>query len=166
MQAAHKMVSQKLISIAKNLGHRVIASSVFRNKLPDAWQYDNDVFYEGTEPKIEKIEEDDDWIEYNLGFFYDGLKCGINLCVTILAYDKKVVEIKATYNGYVVYAEVEGEVKAYAPFPAWEDAMNMFYEAATAREKVNLKKEKEEEREKNKKLFSHFWQAFRMAWGY
>ena len=166
--AIKNQIAPKMISIAKNLGQKIVGTTIFDNRLSDAWRADDNGFFYDNSAEIHTVEEDDgeNWTEYDVGFAFDGLKCGINLCITCMAFDNKVVEIKATYNGYLVFAEIEGVVKAYAPFPAWEDALNMFYEGAIIREKHNHDKERKEKEKERRKRFAKFWEAFKNLWNY
>lgn len=162
IEATKKQVSSKLNNIARSLGNPIIASTAFNNYLPDAWALpDEDVIYDPT-----VIHDAEEWEEENRGFHFDGLKFGVNLVITSLMYGKQVVELKATYNGYLVYAEIEGDLRAYAPFAVWEENMEMFYEGAIAKEKSRMQAEKEQAKEDLKKRFSNFWKSFRMLWGY
>ena len=163
IEATKKQMTQKLLLIAKYLGRPIIAQSVLGTKLEDPWRLEEDIIYDPTNLPIQ---DPDEWSTTERGFHFDGLSCGINLCVTALMYDRKVEELKATFNGYMVFAEAEGALKAYAPFPAWENAVNMFYEAAVQKEKKRLLQEKEQRQEENRKKAAGFWQKFRMLWGY
>src|SRR5579859_4863541 len=163
LEAAKNQMTQKLLSIAKNLGSQIIAQNIFHNKLIDVWHLDDEIIYDPT--NIQEIDEDE-WNTSDLGFHFDGLKCGVNLCITAMIYDNKLNEIKATYNGYITYAEIDGELKSYAPFPAWENAVDMFYEAAVQMEKKKAAKGKAIRQEENRKKMDSFWTKFRRLWGY
>lgn len=163
MEATKKQITQKLLCVSKYLGRKITAQSMFADPLRDHWQTDEDLIYD---PNHISTNDPDDWTITDRGFYFDGLKCGINLCVTVLLYDDKVSELKATYNGYLVYAEIEGEVKAYAPFPAWENALDMFHEAAVQVEKKRMMEHKEIRQEDNRQKMQSFWQKFRMLWGF
>lgn len=156
-------MTKKLLTIAENLGKKIIAQSVVGNKLDDPWRLeDEDMVYDPTVIH----EADEDWSSTDLGFHFDGLKCGINLCITAMLYDNKLSELKATFNGYVVFCEEEGELKAYAPFPTWENAVEMFYEAALDIEKKRLLRAKEVRQTASKERMNEFWSLFRRLWGY
>lgn len=140
IESVEKKITQKLESISKNLGRPIIS------------EYGVD-------------EEDLPITEY-LGHYFDGLKYGINLCITCMIYEDKLVDIKATYNGYLVYHEIEGTLEAYAPFPEWENALEMFYEGTKKTDKQNIIKERENARKINMKLAYSFWEKFRHTWGF
>jgi hypothetical protein len=163
IESTKKRITQKLLMISKYMGRPIISQSVIGD-LEESWhrQGDYGLLYDPT-----KIYDAEDVGEpYDRGYHFDGLKCGINLCITVMVFDNKISELKATYNGYLVFAEMEGELKAYAPFPAWEDAMDMFYEGAVQMEKKKMEQEKAKRQEANKRAFSSYWQKFRMLWGY
>lgn len=158
IQATKNQTTVKLYNIAKYLGKPIISQSIFN----DAPQEDP-IFYDGN--KID-VRDPDDWNTIEYGMYFDGLKYGVNLCITALIYDGKLDELKATYNGYLVYAESEGELKAYAPFPSWERPVDMFYEAAIQAEKEKAKQEQIQRRETNRKKMSDFWKKFKSLWGF
>lgn len=163
IEATKKQITKKLFCIAKQMGRPIISQSIVRNKFNEIWRYEEDFIYE---PQT-LVQEPHEWDTLDMGYYFDGgLKCGLNLCVTAMVYDEKLSEIKATYNGYLVFAEAEGELKAYAPFPLWEEATDMFYAAALEKEKQYLLKEKESRKERNKQKMFSFWQKFRAIWGY
>ena len=163
IEATKKRLTQKLITIAKYMGRPVIAQHVISNKLDDPWQLQDEVMV--YDPTTNILNAEDSYTS-DLGYHFDGLKCGINLCVTSMYFAGKVSELKATFNGYLVFAESEGELKAYAPFPVWENAMDMFYEGAIVQEKKRLSEEKQKRQEDNKRQMGTFWTRFRMLWGY
>lgn len=162
IQATKKELTKKLTTIAQMLGKPIIAQSSLSTKLDDPWSLEDPFIYD---PVVNIREADDDWNTSERGYYFDGLKCGLNLCVTVMSYDSKITDIKATWQGYLVYLEVDGELKAYAPFDAWEDVLNMFYQAAVARQKKREEVEKKEKAEENKRKVSQFWERFRQYWG-
>jgi hypothetical protein len=167
IEATKKQLTQKLVCISKYLGRSIIAQTLFNKDFDDR---EEDFIYDREIPMM-RFSEDrtyavSEWEDKETGFHFDGLRCGINLCVTALIYDNKLEELKATYNGYLVFAEVEGELKAYAPFPAWEDAVEMFYEAAIQKERKTLLEENAKKKQQNQEKMKGFWQKFRMLWGY
>lgn len=168
IEATKKQLTQKLVLISKYLGRPIIAQTLFSRDFDD--RQEEDFIYDRNIPMMEFSEDRQyavsDWEDRDTGFHFDGLRCGINLCITTLIYDNKLDELKATYNGYVVFAEVEGELKAYAPFPAWEDAVEMFYEAAVEIERKKLMEQNAKKKLENQEKMKSFWQKFRMLWGY
>jgi hypothetical protein len=162
-QATKKQVSLKLTNVARVLGKPIISQSVFNNYLSDAWNMPGeDMVYDDNHV----YEADEDSSDTHRGWYFDGLKFGINLCVTALVYHDRVVELKATYNGYVVFAEIEGNLKSYAPFPAWEDAVNMFYEGSVTVDRRRQQEESLRKKEEFSKRWGEFWKSFKMLWGY
>lgn len=163
IEAAKKQVTKKLLCISTNLGKPIISQSFIGNKLYGTGHLQEDLIYD---PNRIPIQEPEDWSSVEHGYYFDGLRCGINLCITAMIYDGKVDELKATYNGYLVYGESRGELVAYAPFPTWEDAVDMFYEGALQAEKAKLLKEREEKKEKNRQKMSIFLDKFKSLWGW
>lgn len=161
IEATKKQITAKLFCIAKNLGKPIISQGLFSNPLVNVWETENDMIYDPN-----KVMDADNWDTHQLGYSFDGLKCGINLCVTALCEHDKLSEIKATFNGILVFAEMDGEIKAYAPFPAWEQPLMMFYDAATTSEKKKVEEQKEEIRISNQNKLSKYWEKFRKLWGY
>lgn len=164
-EATRKQINVKCNCIARSLGKPIAARSMFTNYLPDVWALptEDDMIYDPS-----RIREAEEWENSgeDLGWAFDGLRFGINLCIHAMTYEKRVVELKTTFNGYLVYAEIEGQIKAYAPFPAWENHVNMFYEGALAQEKTRLDKEKQLKLAEKKRRFANFWESFRLLWGY
>jgi len=162
VEATKKQVTQKLLMIAKYLGKPIISQSTFGDKYFDPYYREEEMIYDD---KL-SVQDPDEWTTVERGYHFDGLKVGINLVITSQTYDEKVSELKATYNGYLVFAEVEGELKAYAPFPVWEDAVNMFHEAAIQVEKKRLVEQRVVRIDDNRQKMEGFWNKFRMLWGY
>lgn len=163
IDATKKRLTQKLMLVAEYLGKPIVAQSAFGDRYFDPYVREDPMIYDDDPIPVH---DPDEWSTSERGFHFDGLKVGINLVVTALTYDGKLDELKATYNGYLVFAEIEGELKAYAPFPAWEDAVDMFYEAALQREKKRTVEKREQRQEENRQKMQSFWQKFRMLWGY
>lgn len=161
--AIKKQVSQKLQSIARNLGKPILSQNYMHSKMNNVDDMDHELnmIYDPIQ-----IDEMADWHVTENGYYFDGLKYGVNLSIIALIYEDKLFELKATYNGYLVFAEIDGILKAYAPFPLWENAMEMFYEGSSQREKKRIAKEREEKKEMNKKRMQSFWEKFRHSWGF
>jgi len=154
-EATRKEVSKKLQTIVKAFGRPIIEQFVPYNVLPDFW--------ETEAPEIPEISDDTIYLK---GYYFDGLSRGMNLCIKCTIHDNHMAELRATFNGYQVFLESDGELKSYAPFPTWEDAMERLYTYAkpTAEEKIKDDKLKQKETEKKKAL--SMMQKFRLLWGY
>lgn len=156
IEAREKSMTPKLILIAKNLGQPMISQNENVTFLPDSW----------TLPDDDELPEHGDWNLETLGYYFDGLKCGINLTVKTLIYEDQPHEVKATYNSYLVYLEEEGRLRAYAPFKVWEDAIEMFYEAAIVAEQKKIKREKEEKKKQDKVRTRGILSRLRDLWNF
>lgn len=155
IEATKKDIANKAIIISKSLGKPIIA------------QYDD------YSPLFETSFEDEeefptgDCYEKEIGYFFNGLYYGINLEITCMKYtDKKMAEIKITWNGYPVFLETDNKIEGYAPHKSWEDKFEMFYEAALDRDRKSKIKLAESEKEKSKSLFAKMIKEFKMLWGY
>lgn len=161
LEAARKEVSKKLTLVVKYLGKPITEQSSNYNPLPDMWMLD------GEEENNDFILDSDEYMsDYNKGYYFDGLKYGINLCIKALIYEEKAREIKATFNGYLVFTEESNEIAGYAPFPEWENAMNMFYEAALVKEDADLTIIKQDAKEEKRKEVNSIIKMLRYFWGY
>ncbi len=167
MEALKKQIGTKLTVIAQNLG-RTVASAGQRQVDPRYWE-EQDGWY--TEDFNEIKTADDDWVEYETGWYFDALRFGVNLSVLVLTTrdestnDYRVIEIKATYNGYVVFAEIEGKIKAYAPFKAWEDPVENIFVSADRADKRRKEREKIERVKESKSKLDQVWKMVRLLWG-
>lgn len=163
IKSVTEKVPLKLYTIAKILGKPVVTQhndvKEF-NTDRDGWIYD----------PIE-YEEITDWATSLSGFYFDGLRYGVNLCILTSGYTEDenkfvLTEIKATYNGYVVFHETDGELQAYAPFAGWETYLNSFYEAADQKEKKMSADKIKERKENNQSKINEFFQKFKNLWGF
>jgi hypothetical protein len=169
MEAIKNQIGNKLTVIAQNFGQPVVSSG-FRQTNPKYWEQE-DGFYVENFQEIQTVEETDDWVEYEMGWYFNGLRFGVNLEVLVLLSEEsehgvhKIVEIKASYNGYVVFAEIEGKIKAYAPFKAWEERLNDIHDAASRADKRRKHREKIQQTEESKTKLNKVWKMVRMLWG-
>lgn len=155
IEANEKKITNKLYSVAKVLGRSIISQNESGTFLQDVWKLPDD-----------ELPEYDDWEQQQHGFYFDGLKCGINLCIKAIVYDEMLYEIKSSYNGYLVYHEEEGQLRAYAPFPEWENQLEMFYEASVLKEQRITQHAKQEKEEQKRKRGESFFKMIRSLWGY
>lgn len=75
-------------------------------------------------------------------------------------------DLRATYNGHVVYHEVEGELQAYVPRPDWESLMEHLYGQAKQIAESRTAAAKEKERGRLLRQASEFVQNLRSTWGF
>jgi len=158
-EAAKKEVSKKLQTIVRYLGRPVVEQISNVRNLPDFWEL------EENEDDFRALMADEDIREVLVGYYFDGLKCGINLTIQTLIYEDKIVETKAHYNGYPVFCESEGRLEGYAPFDEWENHLNMFYSAAIPVEQAQKTEAKKISREINKRENKEALNKFKRIWG-
>jgi hypothetical protein len=149
IEATKKKVSLKLCTIAKYMGSPIIGEYGY-------------IFPE--EDGILDLNEDIN--ESHLGWSYDSLRSGINFEIVIRSYGEKINLVKATYNGYIVYNEEDGDIKGYAPKNDWEHHVDKLYERAKQYEKTALTIEHEKEKEMLKEKKKTFFQKLKEVWGY
>jgi hypothetical protein len=154
IMAARKEVAKKLYTIVKAYGKPVIEQSVPYNSLPNYWELDA--------PELSEIGEEDISLR---GYYFDGLRSGVNLCIKMTIYDGRAVEVQCDYNGYMVFSEENGVVKAYAPFDTWENAVDKLYTNAKPVETRKIQEEKEKQKEVDKKKVLTIMEKLRLLWG-
>ncbi len=163
IEAIKKQIGTKMTVIAQNFGKPIVASGI--NHSPtDQIREENGFFIEDF-AGIRTAEESEEWNEYEMGWYFDGLRFGINMSILILVMEDRVVEIKGTYNSYVVFSEVENKVRSYAPFPKWEKALEDLYEGASKADRRKKERLKQEELENKKNQMSKVWQMLKTMWG-
>lgn len=158
-EAAKKEISKKMQIIARYLGRPVIEQISTARDLPNFWEL------EDNPDDFRIVEADENMREVLRGYYFDGLKYGVNLTIHTLTYEDKVKEIKAHYQGYLVFQESEGELQGYAPFTSWENHLNSFYEAALPVEQKQIIHEKEVKKESNKKKMQALMKRLKLIWG-
>jgi len=168
MEAIKKQIGTKLTVTAQNFGQPIVSAG-YRQTNPNYWE-EKDGFYVEEFNEIHTVEDNEDWLEYDMGWYFDGLRFGVNLSILVLTAPednerKRVVEIKATYNGYVVFAEIEGKIKAYAPFKLWEEPLNDIYIGATKADNRRKEREKIQKSKEAKGKLEKVWKMVRMLWG-
>ena len=158
-KALKENVAGKLTTIARYLGKPIISQhgTIWRN---DAYQYDvND--------------GDDDYREHLLGYMYDGLPSGMNFQSKILIYVDEddeskftVEELRATYNGHLVFHEAEGRLQSYFPSPLWEDFMEKIYQTAFAAEERSERAARDAKITKKRAEAKGFVETLRRLWNF
>lgn len=97
-----------------------------------------------------------------VGWHFDGLSRGMHMEIW---YEPESCEIKVTYKGYLVYKDIKSEIQCYAPFPEWEEKIDMLFELARKIQRKNRELEKQERNEKSEKKKLTWLQRFRLQWG-
>lgn len=148
----------KLGCILRNMGQPIYQEGggfIDTNYLDAPWYED---FSDGNSDIADP--EDEDILV--LGWHFDGLTSGVQLEIRYL---DKTKELMASWKGRMVYQEVRGELRAYAPGDEWEGAVDRLYQGAKKRDRVALQREKEEEAAKDMKEKLGFLAALKRLWG-
>jgi len=146
LEAAQKDIAGKLRTVVEIFGDPITRQVESTFILPDLWELE--------QPEMNEMDEDVSISE--IGKVYDGLRQGLHFWIK---YDMVMDELKASWKGYDVYHEVDGEVECYVPFPEWEDNLNGLCINAI---KLKKQRRKPEISEKEK---SNFLGKLRKFWG-
>jgi hypothetical protein len=161
IEAVKKQLTLKLMTVVKSLGQgiygdfgcgREFSSTAYD---PDAWLTE-DERSKGGMPTA----NDDDYSD--MGYIFDALNMGHNFEVRWMGWEK---ELRAKYNGHVVYLDVEGKLRAYVPNATWEGLTDRLYELAKPIDERARQKEKEESQQSYFKQAAKFLKELREAWG-
>lgn len=162
----------KLGIIVRNLGSPIIrqGTGFFEESfLDDPYEDFKDDVYETTASnqqgplayKDEILDLSDDFVQ-NEGYIFDGLSRGMHMEIQYHGSNHKLT---VTYQGFVVYKEIAGELEAYAPNQEWEDMIERLYTAAKKQEKFSDKQKRLELAEKVKEKKMTFWNRLKQRWG-
>lgn len=152
--ASRKEIAKKLLVIVRAFGRPIIEQTMPYTSLPNFWEIDA--------PEIPEMTDDNVLLR---GYYFDGLTRGINLCIKVAMYDSQIGELTCNYNGYRVFTESEGELKSYAPFASWEDAVDRLYGYAVPIDEKKTIEQKEKKKESDKKKALTIMQKLRLLWG-
>jgi len=155
MKNGYMGLEGKFAIIARNLGSPIIQQGDFFES-----HYENDPFYEFDQEEIQTLDENDN--SRQVGVFFDGLKYGINMSITLSEYLR---EIKCVWEGKTVYLEVAGELEGYVPNSDWEakiEHLNLIAKKAEIKNKINEKQKTLEEVDKKKNQIINY---LRDKWG-
>ena len=160
-QATKRQISPKLMTVARSLGQSVFGDMGFGSGLggspydPEAWMSD--------EEKGEDLPTAGDGDPSDMGLIYDALNIGHNFEIRYMKHDKQV---RAKYDGRIVFLEEEGKIKAYVPNPVWEELLDRIYAKAKPVEETRKIKEKQESKEGFVKQANKFLKELRESWGF
>lgn len=161
IEATKKQITLKLMCIVRNLGQGIYGDVGFGAGLggssldTEAWMT--------PEERGEEMPTAEDGGEYSdMGYLFDALNIGHNFEVRWLVHDR---ELLAKYNGYTVYQEEEGKLKAYVPNKVWEDLMDRLYVRAKPVEEVNKTDAKKEHDAGFFRQAAKFMKELRDSWG-
>jgi len=153
VKAVLDKVTLKLMTVAEHLGKPIMSegpAAIFPTVVPEWGAEEEDIrSWDGESNR--------------LGYIYDSLHLGQNLEVRWLETD---AELRATYDGHVVYHEVEGELQAYVPRPDWEALMDHLYQQAKQVAESRTAEAKEKERGRLLRQAGEFVQNLRSTWGF
>jgi len=161
VEATKKQLSKKMLCIAKYSGHKMYSEFGFGSGSMST-QYDSDDWLtEGEKGYANLPEATDDFFEY--GYVFDALNSGHNLEIRYMSGDN---ELRTTYNGYVVYLEIDGKLRAYVPHNNWEEVVERLYQKAKVKEELVVKEEKIESESKFMREATKFLKELRDSWGF
>lgn len=155
IEATRKELTKKLHVIVKAFGRPVVEQTVQYSMLPDFWEMDAPDILEAGEDAV-----------YLKGYYFDGLRRGINLSIKLMFYDSRPAELDVHYQGYRKYLEVEGELKSYIPETEWENAVDRLYGYARPVESSKSKLEQENRKESELRKAKGLMERFTALWGY
>jgi hypothetical protein len=146
-------------TIVRNLGQPIIAhggGALYESTTADYL----DIYGEVEEEEIPTIDEDVSVQE--LGWHWDGLKFGIHAEIRYLI-DKK--ELLVTWQGFPVYAEVQGELEAYNPTGEWQEKLEPVYRMAKRKEAQYRHQVTTEKRQESRAASLSWLEQLRQRWG-
>lgn len=149
--------SGKLGSICRYLGDEIKGVG---GTLYDSYEYDFDSWGEEDPDELPTAGIDDP--VYKMGYLFDGLNRGMHLEIKYLAYEKKLT---CHYKGYEVYREIEGDLKAYAPFSEWETLIDKLYKITQTTARAKKKQLAKDEKAEKLTHAAGFLQKLRERWG-
>ena len=149
--------SGKLGSICRYLGEAIkgVGGSLY-----DSYEYDFDTWGEEDPDELPTMETDTS--VYSMGYLFDGLSRGMHLEIKYLSYEKKLT---CHYKGYEVYQEVEGDLRAYAPFDEWEVLIDKLYKITQTTARAKKKQIAKEEKAEKLTYAVGFLQKLKKRWG-
>jgi hypothetical protein len=150
-----------------------------RTEMPSAYPEDNEN-YAGL-PTMEMLDEMGQpvnepegygWTQKNssrqgasvttIGWHFDGLNRGMHLEMKYLEGESEII---VHYKGHLVYKEVGGDLKTYAPLPEWESWVNDLYGVAKIKDDKNKKIERDERIAEAAKTKESWLEKLRKNWG-
>lgn len=136
MKNGYMGLEGKFSNIAKKLGYPIISQS--SSNFQQTFLED---FYGFDEEPDDFPTMDEDEIFNEIGHSFDGYKFGCNLTINLFFSN---MEINVSYNGYVVYKEVAGELERYIPNDEWSKIIDDLYESSIKTDKKMRQKQVEE----------------------
>lgn len=180
----------KLAIIARNMGEPVIAqnegsdgfgyssteSTDYYQSLADDWDQSPSAVQSripymeangeeeptGAEWRSERNYSIDQVSMREIGWLFDGLNRGMHLEIRLNLEDYEII---VRHKGYLVYKEVNGELRSYIPKPEWEDKISSLYESAKKSEKKKLESAKQEQKLAVAESKINFMEKMKSLWG-
>ena len=158
----------KLGMICKYLGVPIRRSGGSSEQGEGPW---GDILFDRTELEDPYTEDDPDELPtfddtdeqiHEVGWLFDGLSSGMHLEII---YQHEAKKLTVTYKGYLVYAEIAGDLERYAPFDDWEKLIEKLYTKAKERHDRYKKEMQVFEGRKIKEEKMNFLQKLRLKWG-
>lgn len=104
-----------------------------------------------------------DFYQVLLGYHFDGLPWGMHLEIKL---DLEQSRIQVYNSGTIVYDEIAGELRAYAPNKTWEGRIEKLYSYAREKQAKQEKVERVEKREENEQKKQRFLKRLLDRWGF
>lgn len=159
MKKGYSGLGGKIATIAKVFGESIVEQNggmlLQSGFLEDPYAAD----YEQPDT-LPTFDEEERAIE--IGVFFDGLRYGINLGITIKHFQREII---CDFDGHRVYWEVAGELEAFVPNDAWEKRLNELYVLAIERERLRRPIQKEKLVQEANKRKQEILEDFRKKWG-
>jgi hypothetical protein len=167
-EAVRKNLSVKLLEIARTLGEPVRShdgtSQGRTSVIADFPWYDNNPLEDPMWQSFDNLPAFDDGDDAStIGFFYDGMRHGHHLEVRHLA---ELGELKATWQGRIVFLETGGQIESYVPGEkSWEAVIETLHAAATARIARDKPVEDDKKQQEHLKKARGIFAKLRELWG-
>lgn len=159
--ATKKQLSPKMMTIVVNLGSGIYGDCGFGGGINSSTLNTNEwMLPEETGEDLVATADDVDYSD--IGYIFDSLNIGHNFEI---CYFKNERKLRAKYNGYIVYLEEEGKLKAYVPNSTWESLVDWFYVKAKPIEDKAREKTKNENQKSFMKQTANFMKELRESWG-
>ena len=163
-QAAERNLTRKLNLIVTTLGQEIrrqgggvgVSGFAFEQQQtldPDwSWQLDSE-----DDGQLPVSDEGSSF----MGWQFDGLSSGVNLQI---CYDKTTENLKASYDGYLVYEEMCNTVVRYLPSPQWEDKLDLLCRIAERKAKLK-EQDHSDDKKKGRSRLQKVRDYLRSNWG-
>ena len=145
----------KICRVAKVFGHPIYkqcGSNFEQTFMEDPWELEED--------EIPTMDEEE--ISHQIGWHFDGMRQGLHMEIL---WNEEYRELKAYYNSVLVYREVGGELDGYIPHEEWQSKLEVLFEKAKKKERINKKEHAVVVGLEAKRQQQEFLEAMRRKWG-